>query len=249
MGKIAAIVLAAGKGKRMALQGKNKVSLLLAGKPMIMHCVEFLEDLGINPIVVVVGHAKESVVESLDGKTVIYAHQENQLGTAHAVDVGLKVLSSEISTILVVQGDDSAFYNKKNIKNVANLLKKHESSNAKLTFLTVEMENPTGLGRVIRSNDGMLVAITEEKNADEKERLVLEINPACYVFERAFLEKYLPQIEKNEIAGEYYLTDIIDVALKHKEKIETLQAGRIPWRGVNTKEEFEEANRLLVQSV
>jgi len=241
MKKISGIILAAGKGKRMNAREINKVVFTLGNKQMILHTVDRLTGLLINPIIVVVGHAKESVMKILDGK-VVFAAQKKRLGTAHAVMCGLRKLPLGISTVLVLYGDDSAFYTEDIIKK---LIKAHWVKNAALSFLTITVENPVGLGRIIRDGNGKVVGIVEEKDATETEKSIKEINPACYVFEVSFLKKYLKKVKKSEVTGEYYLTSLIDIAIKNKEKLGAVKGGRILWRGVNTPEELKQAERLF----
>lgn len=236
-----AIILAAGKGKRMEAKKINKVAMHLADKPMILHTLNLLESSGVKKIVVVVGFAKDSVIKAVDGRA-IFAEQRKRLGTAHAVSCGLTKLPKEIKDVIVLNGDDSAFYSKAIIKN---LIDKHFREKASITFLTIEKNNPYGLGRVVRDRGGKVVAIVEEKDATNKERLIKEVNPACYIFNVGFLRKYLPKVAKSPVTGEYYLTSIIDIGIKNKERIETLRAGELVWRGVNTKEELVEAEKLI----
>ena len=154
---IAAVVLAAGKGKRIKSKTFNKVVLNLGEKPMILYTIELLEKFQIKPIVVVVGFAKDSVMSIL-GNRVIFAEQRKRLGTAHAIQCGLKKLNSKVSEILVLNGDDSAFYTENLIEK---LVKTHLTSGAALTFLTIMLENPSSLGRIIRGKNGEVLAIVE----------------------------------------------------------------------------------------
>ncbi len=239
---IGAIILAAGKGKRMNSKGVNKVALPLADKPMIVHAIGLLEKAGIKEVVVVVGFAKKSVMDIL-GEKVIFAEQKKRLGTAHAVSCGLNEMPKDIEDILVINGDDSALYTQNIIEELINT---HFDSGASFTFLTIERENPFGLGRVVREDSGNVLAIVEEKDATEKQRKIKEVNPGCYIFKVEFLKKYLKKVEKSKVTGEYYLTSLIDIGIKNKERIETLKAGLIPWRGVNTKDELLEAERLYL---
>lgn len=241
MKRIGAIILAAGKGTRMKSKGINKVAMHLANKPMILHTVELLERLPVKKIVVVVGFAKESVTNVLKGKAE-FVDQRKRLGTAHAVRTALVKFNGDTDNILVLNGDDSAFYSEKIIKA---LVDKHLKDNAAFTFLTIESENPFGLGRVVRNGDGKVREIVEEKDATKKERLITEVNPACYIFKHEFLKKYLPKVEKSFITGEYYLTSLIGLGIANGEKIETLKAGKLIWRGVNTKDELSEAQSLI----
>lgn len=239
--KIGAIVLAAGKGKRMESRGANKVTLPLGGKPMIIHTAELLREVNASPIILVIGFAKESV-KNLFSEDIIFAEQRRRLGTAHAVISGLKELPLDVEDVLILQGDDSAFYRKDIIEE---LLIKHRKHHAAFTFLTIEVDNPTGLGRIMRDKNGKLVGIVEEKDATAKQKRINEINPACYIASTRFLRKYLPKVEKSPITGEYYLTSLIDIGIKNGEDIETFQAGNIAWRGINTREELLEAEKLL----
>lgn len=238
---IAAVVLAAGKGKRMKSKTFNKVMLNLGEKPMILYTIELLEKLKIKPIVVVVGFAKNSVISIL-GNRVIFAEQRKRLGTAHALLCGLKKLNSKVSDVLVLNGDDSAFYTENLIEK---LVKTHLASEASLTFLTIALDDPSGLGRIIRGKNGEVLAIVEEKDATEEQKKIKEVNPACYLFKKNFLSKYLKKVKKSKITGEYYLVDLIGLAASNKEKVEAVKMKEIPWRGVNTEEELKEARRLF----
>lgn len=244
MTKVAAIILAGGEGKRMKTKNVNKVVLPLANKQMILHSVGMLESLKIKPVIVVVGFAKKSVIDVL-GKKVTYIEQKKRLGTAHAVNCALKKIGQDISDVLVLNGDDSAFYKQETI---LALIKKHNESVATITFLTIELDNPTGLGRVIRGNSERVLAVVEDRDASEEQRKIKEINPACYIFELGFLHRNLRKIKKSEVSGEYYLTSLIDIAIKNNEKVEVLEGGKLPWRGINTIEELKEAERLFVQT-
>lgn len=244
MNDLAAMILAAGKGKRMNSKTVNKVALPLGGKPMIIHTLAILERLGIKTVIVVVGFAKNSVMNLFPKNKVQFCEQKKRLGTAHAVACAMKKIPNGVKDVLVIHGDDSALYKTETIKE---LIQKHKESGAAFTFLTIEMEDPKGLGRVIRGKEGKVLAIVEEKDATEDILKIKEVNPACYVFETNFLKKYLPKIKKSPVTGEYYLTSLIDMAIKNNERMETLQAGLFAWRGVNTKEELEEAEHIFLK--
>lgn len=245
MKNFGAIILAAGKGTRMKAKLVNKVAMHLANKPIILHAIELLHRMHFGTIIIVVGFAKDSVMDALSGKEVIFAEQKIRLGTAHAVKTALDKLPDTINNVLVVQGDDSAFYGESVIKT---LLETHEKAHAALTMLTVELDNPYGLGRIIRDNQEKITAVIEEKDATAEQRNIREINPACYVFSVTFLKKYLPFVKKSSVTGEYYLTSLIHIAIENNEKLEAVRGGKMPWRGVNTREELLQAEQLFSQT-
>lgn len=244
---IASVILAAGKGKRMNMEGSNKVTAELGGKPIIRHIVQFMHKLPIDKIVVVVGHAKESVQQVLEDENVTFVQQKEQLGTGDALACAVATLPESITEVFVVYGDDAVFYNAKHLPVMQSLFAKHMNENPAVTFLTIEQDDPTGLGRIVRDNNDSVLAIVEEKDATDEQRKITEINPGSFIFNVAFLRKYLPLVEKSPATGEYYLTSLIDIALKHNEKVATVKGGKLAWRGVNTPDELEEANILFNQ--
>jgi len=243
---LGAIILAAGKGKRMQAEGINKVTLHLDNKPIITHIVHFIKKVGIATIVVVIGHAKESVIKTLEQEDTLFAEQDEQLGTGHAVQVAMEKLPKDITDVFIVYGDDAVFYNQKHLSIMQKLLEKHLGSDDSFTFLTIEQENPIGLGRIVRDEKGKLLSIIEEKDATEEQRKIKEINPGCFVFSVKFLREYLPKVKKSLVTGEYYLTTLIDLAIKEGLTVQTVQGGKLAWRGVNTPEELKEAERIYL---
>jgi len=189
---IAAIVLAAGKGRRMNSQNVNKVVLPLRGKPMILHTVALLQSLHLSPIIAVIGFAKQSVIDVLKDR-VIYAEQNDQSGTAHAVASGMKKMPHTINHVLVLNGDDSALHTAEVIQK---LIDRHMYSHAAVSLLTTNIDNFSGIGRIIRNSEGTITKIVEEKDATDKEKQVKEINVACYMFTIDFLQKYLKEVKK-----------------------------------------------------
>ncbi len=238
----AAIILAGGRGTRIKAKTKNKVAFRLNGEPMILHTYNNLKQAGIGEIIVVVGFQAESVKKAL-GNKVKYAVQEEQLGTGHAVNIAIPYLSPNITTVLTISGDDSAFYPAKLYQD---MVKKREEKNCDLLFLTIHKENPEGLGRIIRDPEGKVLKIVEEKNASEVEKKIQEINTGFYCFDRNFLETYIDKIQTNLVSGEYYLTDMIEIARENNKKIEAffVADGSI-WHGVNTRSDFAQAQAKL----
>ncbi|OGH02433.1 MAG: hypothetical protein A2798_02120 [Candidatus Levybacteria bacterium RIFCSPHIGHO2_01_FULL_37_17] len=243
--KAAGIILAAGQGKRMNSTISNKVTLNLGDKPMVKKTVEVLRKAGIKPIVIVVGFQKESVTNLFKNqKDIIFAEQHDRLGTAHAAQEGMRMLPKNVKDFFVVNGDDSAFY-KPDIFD--KLFSEHKKNKNAITFLTLRVKNPFGLGRIIRSRLGKVVAIFEEKDASEKQRRIKEINPGCYLFNIDFFRKNISKTPKSSVTGEFYIVSLIPLALKDGKKVEGIDAGHIPWRGVNTNEELEEATKIFLE--
>jgi len=236
-----AIILAAGKGTRLKSKGVNKVTHEVGGKPMLVKGIENLRSAGIKSFVVVVGFAKESVLVLLD-KDIIIAEQNIRLGTAHATKVGLAVVPKESENVLILYGDDAFFHSPETFKN---LYKTHKDTKATLTFITMDMDNPTGYGRIKRDENGEIVGIIEEKNASENEKTIKEINLGCFLVSKEFLEKNIKRIKKNSASKEYYITDIIDIIAKDNKKIAGYKLKNANWQGVNTKEDLEKARSFF----
>lgn len=243
MGHVAAIILAAGRGTRMKSTTTNKVMSDLGGRPMLSYTIDNFTTAGLHPIIIVVGFAKESIMDYF-GDRVLYAVQEEATGTAHALLAGLSKVPANVNHVLSVYGDDSYCYRPELLRQ---LVQKHVEDNADVTLLTVEKDNPFGLGRIIRDTNGIIKEIVEEKVATDEQKKTTEVNTGCFVFNKTFINEYIHKIEKNPVAGEYYLTDIIEVARKHGRKIEIHAAGKIPWQGVNRPEELEEARELFLK--
>lgn len=242
MNKLAVIILGAGKGTRIkATNNLNKVVYKLNGKPMIDYSVSLFESLKISPIIAVVGYASSSVKQILKHR-VIYAVQKQQLGTGHALKIGFAKVPHDTQDVLSVYGDDSAFYTQKLIKS---LVKTHHQTNSDITFVTIEKQHPQGMGRIYRDSQGKVLAIVEEKNATSEQKKIIEINTGLYCFKKSFLYKYLDKIKLNPVSHEYYLTDLIEIAISGHRKVTTLKwPDKNIWFGVNTREELEQAVKL-----
>lgn len=238
LNKTTAIILAAGRGTRMKAKNKNKVAFNLAGRPMISYTVDNLQKAGIGQIIVVVGFQANSVKKVL-GDKVQYATQSEPLGTGDAVKSALPLINSSSETVLTIYGDDSAFYPPSLYEEMVQKLSK---SNTDLLFLTIHKDDPYGLGRIVRDENNKILRIVEEKVASEEEKKIQEINTGFYCFKRDILFNYINQINKNEISGEYYLTDMVEIALKNNKSVDALY---IPdssiWHGVNNRSDLARA--------
>lgn len=212
MGNTYAVVLAAGQGTRM----KSKLYKVLhpvCGKPMVEHVVDHIREIGTERIVTIVGHGAELVQEQLGDRSE-YALQEEQLGTAHAVQQADRVLGTLSGTTLVVCGDTPLI----RPETMKALLDHHKESNAKATILTGLPTDPTGYGRIIRNAGGHVERIVEQKDASDEEQKVNEINSGTYCFDNESLFKALKLVKNDNSQGEYYLPDVIEI-LKNQGEI------------------------------
>lgn len=240
--KICAIILAAGKGKRMRNKEANKVTLLLNNKPMVFYIIELLDQLQINPVIVVVGHAKGTVEKALRETKVIFAEQKEQLGTGHAVQQAIEFIPEDATDVIILYGDDSYLYKKDLLSKMINM---HVNGDQALTFLTIDVQNPKGLGRIIRDSSDRVCDIIEEKDATDREKNVKEVNPNFYLLKTGFLKKYLPLIAPSPATGEYYLPSLIKLAYKAGIIAKVVKGGQIPWQGINTQEDLDIAEKLI----
>lgn len=203
-----AVVLAAGKGTRMKSK-LYKVLHKVAGKSMIEHVVDSVKQAGTDEIVTIVGHGAESVKETL-GSQSSYSFQEEQLGTAHAVKMAADELKGKEGTTLVVCGD-TPLITPETLKTLADY---HEAQQAGVTVLSATADNPFGYGRIVRDQDGRLAKIVEQKDATEAEREIDEISTGIFAFDNVLLFELLEKVKNDNAQGEYYLPDVITLALE-----------------------------------
>jgi bifunctional UDP-N-acetylglucosamine pyrophosphorylase/glucosamine-1-phosphate N-acetyltransferase len=240
MSKIHAVVLAAGQGTRM----KSKLYKVLhpvCGKPMVQHVVDTLEAMRVEDVVVVVGHGADAVRATL-GDRVTYALQQEQLGTAHAVQQAVPFLQEKQGTTFILYGDVPLL----SVETLTSLLQYHEEQQAAATVLTATLNDPTGYGRIIRSETGQVLRIVEHKDASEQERAIREINTGIYCFDNQKLLKALAQVTNDNAQGEYYVTDCVGILREAGEKIAAFEAvDPDETMGVNDRVQLSEAEAYM----
>lgn len=200
-----AIVLAAGQGTRMK-SDLYKVLHPVCGKSMVAHVIDNIGELGTERIVTIVGHGAEKVEETLGDKSE-YVLQQEQLGTAHAVQQAEALLGNLDGTTIVVCGDTPLIRS----ETMGALIAHHKASAAKATILTAITDNPTGYGRIIRAEDGQVLRNVEQKDATLEEQQVTEINTGTYCFDNKALFDALKKVRNDNAQGEYYLPDVIGI--------------------------------------
>lgn len=232
--------MAAGQGTRMKSK-LYKVMHEVMGKPMVEHVVEATQEANVDQIVTVTGFGAETVKEHL-GKKSMYVLQEQQLGTAHAVKQAEDILEDRKGTTLVICGDTPLL----KAETLKGLMDFHETEQAKATVLTAHAQNPFGYGRVIRSNEGSVVKIVEEKDASDQEKQVQEINTGTYCFDNRALFKALREVKNENVQGEYYLPDVVEILKEKGELVSAFQLDNMDEAlGVNDRVALSEANRLM----
>jgi UDP-N-acetylglucosamine diphosphorylase/glucosamine-1-phosphate N-acetyltransferase len=205
--QVAVVILAAGLGKRMK-SNRAKVLHEVLGKPMVVYVVDAAIPIAGKAVVVVVGNQAEEVRREVVCRTeVMFAYQDRQLGTGHAVKCALPYLPSGYEEIMVLCGDVPLI----TTLTLRNLVTEHVKACRDATLLAVDLEQPYGYGRVLLGSEGQVLGIVEEADATDEQRAIRTINTGIYCINRQFLEEALPRLTNDNAQGEYYLTDIIRI--------------------------------------
>jgi bifunctional UDP-N-acetylglucosamine pyrophosphorylase/glucosamine-1-phosphate N-acetyltransferase/UDP-N-acetylglucosamine pyrophosphorylase len=204
MSKPVAVVMAAGQGTRMKSE-LPKVLVPVCGRPMIDYVLDALIGGGVDRIIVVVGYRSEDVRAALAGRNGIeFAYQAEQLGTGHAAMACREFLTDHHGPVMVVAGDSPMMQS----RTVARLLEQYDGSRTACILGTIASKAPTGLGRIVRDEDGEFQAIVEEKDATDRQRRITEVNMSYYVFNCPDLLEALDSLRRDNAQGEYYITDV-----------------------------------------
>ncbi|MGB9081672.1 MAG: bifunctional UDP-N-acetylglucosamine diphosphorylase/glucosamine-1-phosphate N-acetyltransferase GlmU, partial [Desulfuromonadaceae bacterium] len=215
----------------------------VAGLPMIAWPVAAARDAGSDPVVLVIGHQANAVQGAFRGAADIRcAMQEEQLGTGHAVACALDALTGFRGTVLILCGDTPLLRG----ETLKNMLAYHRDNRAAVTVLTAVMDDPYGYGRVVRDASGRVTRIVEQKDADPEEQEIREINSGIYCMDSDFLFGNIRGIGNDNAQGEYYLTDLLAIAVRKELTclaLPTADADEI--MGVNDRVQLAEAGRIL----
>jgi len=242
--KVTAVLLAAGQGTRMK-SSLPKVLHPLCGKPMLWHVLEALKDATTEKPVVVVGHGAEAVTNYL-GDSAQTVLQEPQLGTGHAAMQAELLLRGQTDYVIVTYADMPLLRG----ETFKRLVETQRLNPGPVSLLTVIAEDPRGFGRIVRKADGTVESIVEEYVATPEQQQIKELNVGAYCFKADWFWDALHRIQKNPKKGEYYLTDIVEIAVKenlpvqavvHDDFIETI--------GINTRVHLSEAEAAMRQRI
>ncbi|MBI2791540.1 MAG: bifunctional UDP-N-acetylglucosamine diphosphorylase/glucosamine-1-phosphate N-acetyltransferase GlmU [Gammaproteobacteria bacterium] len=207
------VVLAAGQGTRMK-STLPKVMQTIAGKPMLAHVVDTAKSLAPKKIIIVYGHGKDILLKAFQDKELSWVEQAVQNGTGDAVAKALPALSAN-ERVIILYGD-VPLISKETLQRVL-----RETPSDALGLITVNTDNPHGLGRIVKDQQGNVIKIVEEKDASEVERAIKEVNTGIFIVPSQYLSKWIPLLNNNNQQNEYYLTDIVALAVEAKVTVVT----------------------------
>jgi bifunctional UDP-N-acetylglucosamine pyrophosphorylase/glucosamine-1-phosphate N-acetyltransferase len=244
------VVLAAGKGTRMK-SSLPKVLHPIGGKPMVQHIVDTVKNLGASNIHIVYGHGREQLQNQLNHNNLSWCLQDQQLGTGHAVQQAAPLIQDDENVLILV--GDAPLIKESTLRQLLAVKK-----DADLALLTVNLEDPTGMGRIIRQGE-QVTAIVEHKDASDQQRLIKETNTGMMIMGGSDLKRWLSALNNNNAQGEFYLTDVIEMAAKEGKSIHASQPSRaIEVEGINNRVQLasierayqaEQAEAIMMQGV
>lgn len=239
MDDLAVVILAAGQGVRMRSK-LPKVLHKVAGWPMLQYVLAAAQKTQPAETVVVVGYGGEQIRAAF-GLAVLYVEQAEQLGTGHAVAQAKSLLEGRARDVLVLYGDTPLIQG----ETLLSLVERHRAMKAVVTMLTSLVDNPAGYGRVVRSPADAVVGVVEERAATETQKAIREVNSGVYCFQGEWLWPRLAQLKLSE-KGEYYLTDLIGLAVEEGRTVETIRlVDSREAMGINNREQLAEAEAAL----
>ncbi len=243
--KVVPVLLAAGFGTRMKSE-LPKVLHPVAGRPMISWCLRAVQGVSAAAPVVVVGYGREQVMATL-GDGCRYAVQEELLGTAHALQQAAPLVLDEAvpaDTVLVTYGDMPLLRTETLRALVDAFAAARADAALAFAMLTITRDDPQGFGRIVRSANGEIAAIVEEVDCSVEQRLIRELNPGIYCYDAAWLWENLPHVKVSP-KGEYYITDLVAMAVAQRRRVLTVAAPAAEVDGINTRVHLAQAEATL----
>ena len=240
--KITVVILAAGLGTRMK---SNKVKVLheVCGKPIVNYVVETARKVAGNDVVLVVGHQADKVRETVSNLgTFSFTDQEAQRGTGHAVLCALPHIPDRCQEVVILCGDVPLI----KADTVSALIKSHTHEKRDISVLAVELEDPTGYGRILLDENNRVQAIVEESDTTPEQKRIRLINTGIFCVKKDFLLRAVPQIKSDNAQGEIYFTDIVEIAYAEKKHIGvTVGDNHFEVTGINTIQELKRVERVI----
>jgi len=241
-GEAAVIILAAGLGTRMK-SSKAKVLHEILGKPMVMYVVEVAKKIAGDNVVLVIGNQAEKVRKVVSKQTnALFALQEEQLGTGHAVMCAIPQIPSQVREVVILCGDVPLLTE----KTLTGFLEDHVKAGRDISLLAVEIENPKGYGRLLIDENKQLTGIVEEADASAEQKKLKIVNAGIYCIKKEILFDSLKKITSDNVKGEFYLTDIVEIGYRNKSTMGVLVGD--DWKetvGVNTKQDLMTAENIM----
>jgi len=233
------VILAGGKSSRFK-STKTKVFHEILGKPILFHIIDTLKTLNLSPIFVILSKNYKELFIDLP-QDIVLVEQKVPLGTGDAVRTVFDYIEDDNSDILVLPGDAPLI----TPNSVKLLIEKHREEKNTCTFLTAILDNPTGYGRIIRKK-GFPYKIVEEIDTTPKEREIKEVNTGIYIFKTSVLKEVILDIKPDNMKGEYYITDCIEILVARKERVNahTLEEPE-EMLGINTREDYERVFKVM----
>ncbi|WP_447968595.1 bifunctional UDP-N-acetylglucosamine diphosphorylase/glucosamine-1-phosphate N-acetyltransferase GlmU [Nitrospira sp. M1] len=254
MSTVSAVIMAAGQGTRMK-SAIPKVLHPVAGKPMVWYMAALARRVADSAVAIVIGHGAEQVRDYLHQEESTLAPfsvvvQAQQLGTGHAVQQTRSVVVGDTQPVakhcLILNGDTPLLTE----ETIRALLNAHESSQSTVTILTTILDNPQGYGRVVRGSESQVLSIVEDRDATEMEQAIQEVNVGTYVVNTSFLFESLDTLKPQNVQGEYYLTDIVGMAVSQNLRVSALMTTDTNETiGINNREHLALAEREMRQRV
>ena len=242
--RVAVIILAAGMGTRMK-SGKAKVLHKILGKPMVMYVVETAKRVAGNNVILVVGNQADEVREIIsenENGELVYAIQKDQLGTGHAVLCALPYIPEHIEEVVILCGDVPLLGS----DTIIRLIDDHIKAKRDISLLAVEIDNPTGYGRVILDENLHVSKIVEEADTTDEQKRIKTINTGTYCVKKEFLLNSLQKIKSDNAQSELYLTDIVEIGYREKKAVGVLASRDYEEViGVNTYQDLITAEAIM----
>lgn len=238
----AAVVLAAGKSTRMVTD-LPKVLHEVCGRPMLAYVVDALRAAGINRIICVVGYRKEEVISTFQGDPdITFVEQTEQKGTGHAVMVCREALSDFDGDLVIIAGDMPLLRH----ETLELLVQTHKGQNSAVTLATAVLEDPAGYGRIARDSYGNLEGIVEEADCTPEQKKITEVNPSYYCFNKKLLFEALQKVTPDNVKGELYLTDALQILVKDGHRAVAITAvAAEDAMGINSRLDLAEVGRVM----
>jgi UDP-N-acetylglucosamine diphosphorylase/glucosamine-1-phosphate N-acetyltransferase len=243
--KFCALILAAGKGTRMK-SDLAKVLHMLNGRPLLYYSIAAAKEAGAEKIVAVIGHQADKVREEFADSSCIFVEQNPQLGTGHAVLQAKDLLADYKGLTVILCGDVPLL----KVATIKYLIDNHLTAKAVVSVLTTIPPPPHAYGRIVKDDQENVLKIVEHKDATEDEKKIGEINTGIYCVDTKFLFSALGKVTNHNQQHEYYLTDIVEIAVREGQRVKSFIASDyVEVMGINTLEELARAEKYLLQTL